>query len=829
MINRRKAFFVASSISLAIGLETIQAQDASPNASPATSGQTTQLGEVVVTGARIPIEESIVPTVRPQNSSYGLDLPVMQTPRNVTIISRQQLDDTSINDVRDFTKLTTSSYTQSNFGAPSNPSIRGQTADVFLNGMRLGLTSNGNGLPLDFNAVESVDIFKGPPSVVQGASAYVGGSINLNTKQPFFDKFQGSVSATFGTYDQYRWNVDIGGPIIADKLAFRISYSGVDSGSYYENQLTQSHSIYAALTWIPTPNYKLELSVSAYFATYTENFGINRPTQNLIDNGQYFAGNIQGFNGVGADYGSLVHSGSNIIIPTGQIGISGSRRLFTPGNGSYGKQFHGQAIQTITLSDNATIVNNTLFQYIDRHTESYYYYDEYINPALSIENRTELHLNFETPFGGSEGETTGYQKDGKTPIIAKKEPFVLGSQINLGIDIKYQEVTAYDDYFDEPANAWNLAIGRQYIKYRNFTNIPGVFSTHLPLPNLGRAGGGTPGILNSDTNNSRLLDVAPFYEHVLKFGDYFSLLAGARLDILWVNEMDPLYNAGGFSGGGNKAHAVEFLPNVNISPTFTPTKWLTAYFTYNYSQSIAAGNGGGLPSDIPIPNQADYHRPSQLFEFGAKATLLEDTLFVSAALFQQDRVIPGLGSSFNNAIVRGFEIEADYQPSRNFYVNVGYSYLDARVHGSPFVSQPFPVTDPRQWVDPTNISKGVLTDNGTTLPNKNYREPGLPTHAFNLLMSYKIPTKLGTFSAILGNTVTGPMDLGYGGYIRIPWQYEMDLTFAYKTPDDRFEAKLALLNLTDQKNWNPPNPVYSYDSVVQQWPFHIEGTITFKF
>jgi hypothetical protein len=70
----------------------------------------------------------------------------VDVPRNVTIISRQQLSDISISSVLDFSKLTSSSYTTTNFGAPANPSIRGQTADLFINGVRGRITSNGNGL-----------------------------------------------------------------------------------------------------------------------------------------------------------------------------------------------------------------------------------------------------------------------------------------------------------------------------------------------------------------------------------------------------------------------------------------------------------------------------------------------------------------------------------------------------------------------------------------------------------------------------------------------------------------------------------------------------------
>src|SRR5260370_29279587 len=191
----------------------------------------------------------------------------MEVPRNVTIISRAQLDDISVLDVRDFTKLTTSSFTTTNFGAPANPSIRGQTADVLVNGMREGLTSNGNGLPIDFNSFDSVDIMKGPPSVVYGASNYVGGYFNFVTKQPYFDRLQTSISATVGTYEQYRWNVDIGGPIIPEKLAFRINYSGENPRRHYENHVSENHSIYAAPPRIPRDKNKQQGDPDSLFWT----------------------------------------------------------------------------------------------------------------------------------------------------------------------------------------------------------------------------------------------------------------------------------------------------------------------------------------------------------------------------------------------------------------------------------------------------------------------------------------------------------------------------------------------------------------------------------
>jgi iron complex outermembrane receptor protein len=307
------------------------------------------------------------------------------------------------------------------------------------------------------------------------------------------------------------------------------------------------------------------------------------------------------------------------------------------------------------------------------------------------------------------------------------------------------------------------------------------------------------------------------------------LLAGARADLLFVDVIDPLYDAAVTRGLGyllaktNRGYAVAVDPNCNLSATFKPWNWLTTCFTYNYSQSIAQAKGGGFPTTIPASSY--LHRASQLFELGAKATLLDGALFVSSAIFQQNRFISSLGGIAENDIVRGFEIEGDYQPSRNFYLTAGYSFLDAYVHGSPFVFQPYPIDAPQQRVP----GGYVLSDNELTLPNGSYREPGLPRHLFNFLAKYQIPTNYGTVGVILGTNVTGPFFLGYGGYVVVPWQYNLDLTFFYRTKDNHFEARLALRNLTDQKNWSANLPLLGYDSVIAEWPFHVEATISIRF
>ncbi|HEY5752798.1 MAG TPA: TonB-dependent receptor plug domain-containing protein [Chthoniobacterales bacterium] len=812
---------------------TAFAQEAPPNPEPSDDAT---LDTMLVTGAQVPIEDSIMPTVRPYNAAFGVDQNILDVPRNVTIISREQLDAISVQDVRDFSKLTSSSYTRSNFGAPATPDIRGQSADLFVNGMRRGLSSNGNGMPVNFNAVDSVDIFKGPPTVIYGVSQYTGGFINLVTKRPYFDKFQGSASFTLGEYEQRRWTLDFGGPIIKDVLAYRISYSGEESGSYYENGNKNTEAIYGAITWTPSDKYTLELNAEMFFADYVENWGINRVTQDLIDNGKYITGFVGDVNGDGVINNKDVNSGFNAIIPGETITIDRSVRLLRPGDGSYGRSFTAQAVQTFNVADNLTIVNNTLYQWIKRQTKSSYYYSEIVDPAHSIENRTEFRWDLDIPFGGgaSDEATTsndsGLGKDGKAVAVeAPSEPYILKNQINFGIAERYQEVTAFNDFFNEPANAWDLSRPRELINYVNYDQ-----GGSVPLDDYGYPGRfASPGVFNGDTNRSRMFSLSPFYQQQTKFTDALSLLFGARLDVLWIDSQDPLFNDAigektpDFDG---EDRTVVGIPNFNVSPTWKPFPWMTTYFTYNYSQSIGVANGGGFPTvedSISIKNS--IRNVSELFEVGAKFSLIDETLFLSSALFKQTRAIGQQGGGSFDLDVYGFEIETNYQPNKHFYATLGYTYLDAVYKNQEVFSvQQYTIDDPNA---PFFVPGTILTDTfgavGPSYGVADFEQPGLPDHLFNGLISYNFDTSVGNFGAILGAVVTSPYNADYLGVVTIPWQYSIDLTFVYKWKN--IEARLAILNLSDEENWSPPNAVYALDSITPDLPRRIEGTIRVKF
>ena len=110
------SLLAAASLSLGAVLQT-QAQTAAKSGAEVVTMEKFKVTDV-------PIDKQILPTSRPFNSVFGTDDNIVDVPRNVTIISRQQLSDIAISSVLDFSKLTSSAYTTTNFGAPANPSWR---------------------------------------------------------------------------------------------------------------------------------------------------------------------------------------------------------------------------------------------------------------------------------------------------------------------------------------------------------------------------------------------------------------------------------------------------------------------------------------------------------------------------------------------------------------------------------------------------------------------------------------------------------------------------------------------------------------------------------
>jgi outer membrane receptor protein involved in Fe transport len=607
---------------------------------------------------------------------------------------------------------------------------------------------------------------------------YVGGFIDLITKRPYFDKTKSSASVTVGSYSQKQWTFDTGGPIDKD-TAYRVSYSGEDSKGYWHDYYNKNHSLYGALEFKPSQSYDLFVNGSFADYRYTENWGINRVTQDLIDNGRYITG-INNNNAPGAPSDAQnsfsVLGGGNTLAIGPTVQLNRHARLLKPGNHSKGNEYNLQAIQTYTASPELKVVNNTFWSYTKRNTLSSYYYSEIVDPSWFAENRTE--------------------------VIIQKPKY----SINTGLDLKYQKTKAYDDYFFEPANVWDITKDLNYVNVYNAASFYGRF-VGQPVPGWPNRYA-TQGTINGDTNDSHGTTVGPFFQATWKATEQFDVVTGARYEHFSADVKDPL---GPFYTHDSIS---VWIPNYNASLVYKPTKTSSVYATYNYSKNTsgAVGNGGGITgwnSAGTALDKENFQQPSDLFEAGTKYSLKENTLFLNFAVYSQSRTAKSTSSTdIVKFKAKGFEAELNYQPSKHLYATLSYSYIDA------------------------TVTPGFQSDGGIALLptegidySKVHQVSGLPKHQVNGLLSYGFD---GGLTLTANFTATGEINNNYAGTLVIPVQYSLDLGAEYKYGKD-WDFRLNVSNVTDQKNWAPPNAVYGNASILALPGTQMQFTAKYSF
>jgi len=91
---------------------------------------------------------------------------------------------------------------------------------VVVDGVQI---SNAYQITQDLFDIERIEVLKGPQGATYGRNA-IGGAINIVTRQPG-NELEGFVQGSYGTGDDRRLSAAISGPIVADKLLFRLSGS----------------------------------------------------------------------------------------------------------------------------------------------------------------------------------------------------------------------------------------------------------------------------------------------------------------------------------------------------------------------------------------------------------------------------------------------------------------------------------------------------------------------------------------------------------------------------------------------------------------------------
>jgi iron complex outermembrane receptor protein len=237
------------------------------NDADAAASRVENTEEVVVRGVRF-----YQPNVG--RSASKTDLPLLETPLSVSIVTSEQIEARGADSLEQAFR-----YSAGVFSAGGGGNRRGTTgfvmrgfntanegtASLYMNGSRFPINGNSGGM--EPYLYESVELLKGPASVLYG-QASPGGLINMVSKLPTRQALR-AIKVQTGSWNNRQVNADFGGPLTEDGTwGYRLTGVVRDSDTMIDNIPDDRTAGAAALSWMPTTQTKLTL-LASYLATET--------------------------------------------------------------------------------------------------------------------------------------------------------------------------------------------------------------------------------------------------------------------------------------------------------------------------------------------------------------------------------------------------------------------------------------------------------------------------------------------------------------------------------------------------------------------------------
>lgn len=249
-VNRRAAALLASTMLASLGAAGAMAQEGG-----------TVLPEITVQGASYETEGS---------GSYTTDLisvgekdvrPLREIPQSTTVLTRERLEDGGFTSLDTALKKTPGVVVLTNDDGRSSLYSRGFEFDtLYFNGLPAPLSSI-HGTQPDMAIIDHVEILRGPAGLFAG-SGEPAGAINMRLKQAS-DSFAARFSTTFGSWNNRRAELDVGGPLNkAGTLRGRVVGALGKSDNFVDVVDNQIGVIYGTLQADLTENTTATFSVS---------------------------------------------------------------------------------------------------------------------------------------------------------------------------------------------------------------------------------------------------------------------------------------------------------------------------------------------------------------------------------------------------------------------------------------------------------------------------------------------------------------------------------------------------------------------------------------
>ncbi|WP_255032302.1 TonB-dependent siderophore receptor [Bordetella genomosp. 1] len=229
------------------------------------AGGTATLAPVEVAGSYSAVSEGTgsYTALGPTRTATGFDLSLRETPQSVTVMTRQRLEDFNLYTLSDVLQQTPGVAVDRQ-GDAFNFTVRGSAVNMQIDGMRQKASGWFTNSQTQFSMndmieIDRIEVLKGSSGLMSGDGSY-GGTVNLIRKRPT-RAFQGSVGVAAASWDNYRTDVDLGGPLNeSGTLRGRLAAAATDGRSFVDDVKTNSQTVFGTVDLDITANTLLNVN-----------------------------------------------------------------------------------------------------------------------------------------------------------------------------------------------------------------------------------------------------------------------------------------------------------------------------------------------------------------------------------------------------------------------------------------------------------------------------------------------------------------------------------------------------------------------------------------
>ncbi|CAB3728955.1 Ferric-pseudobactin 358 receptor [Achromobacter ruhlandii] len=223
------------------------------------------LAPVTVSGAELPASTAGTYVVSASNSATRLNLSPRETPQSVTVVTRQRMDDQSMQTLDDVLQATTGIAIVQNGAERSVYFARGQLVDnLQIDGIATNISN-----AYSFDAInkptteiyDRVEVVRGATGLLEGAGN-PSAAINLVRKRPTAAP-HGTLTLSAGSWDSYRSMLDVSSPLNeAATLRGRAVIAYTDGGDFKRRADKDNQLFYGILEGDLGPATTLSAGIS---------------------------------------------------------------------------------------------------------------------------------------------------------------------------------------------------------------------------------------------------------------------------------------------------------------------------------------------------------------------------------------------------------------------------------------------------------------------------------------------------------------------------------------------------------------------------------------